>query len=75
MRVRRSRSQSGKEGTTAQLRDGYADRAHLGIELLVTVAVAGISSSIGHGGVISTADAISLGREDLIDEISKHLAH
>lgn len=47
----------------------------LGIEVAVAVAVAGVVPVLGDSGVVSVADLVGLGGQDLVDEALGHLAH
>ena len=59
----------------AELGDGHVDRASTGVQGAVTVAVAGIGAVLSSGAVISAADSVCLSGQDVVDDVTEHLAH
>lgn len=75
VRVRRSRSQSGKNAPWRSFKNSHVNGAYPGVQLAVAVAVASVGAGLRNGGVVCAAHTVSLGGENVVDEITKHLSH
>jgi hypothetical protein len=54
---------------------GDVDGADAGVEVAVSVAIAGVGARLAGGGVVHAADLVGLGGQNLVDEALQHLAH
>lgn len=59
----------------AKLGDFHVDGAHASVQVAVAVSVSVVGAGVADGGVVSPADAVCLGGEDLVDEVLQHLPH
>lgn len=73
--VRRSSSQSGKNDPWRSFAIATSMLPTPGVELAATVAVAGIGAVFCSGAVISAADSVCLSGQDVVDDVTEHLAH
>ena len=65
----------GEERAGAELGNCDVDGADAGVEVAVSVAIAGVGARLAGGGVVRAADLVGLGGQNLVDEALQHLAH